>query len=113
MVFIFFFFDDSVSTQIYTILFVGSVRCVQETEIRSSLHHQLITNYSQCIIINTHTMILSTHYFRSQQFFPIKKSIKQNYQKNLLFLYKPIQPCLLYTSPSPRDRQKTRMPSSA
>ena len=22
-------------------------------------------------------------------------------------------PCLLYTSPSPRDRQKTRMPSSA
>ena len=24
-----------------------------------------------------------------------------------------IQPCLLYTSPSPRDRQKSRMPSSA
>jgi hypothetical protein len=23
------------------------------------------------------------------------------------------QPCLLYTSPSPRDRQKSRMPSSA
>ena len=30
---------------------------------------------------------------------------------NILFgLYKP---CLLYTSPSPRDRQKSRMPSSA
>ena len=25
----------------------------------------------------------------------------------------PILPCLLYTSPSPRDRQKSRMPSSA
>ena len=25
----------------------------------------------------------------------------------------PAQPCLLYTSPSPRDRQKSRMPSSA
>ena len=25
----------------------------------------------------------------------------------------PINPCLLYTSPSPRDRQKSRMPSSA
>ena len=25
----------------------------------------------------------------------------------------PICPCLLYTSPSPRDRQKSRMPSSA
>ena len=23
------------------------------------------------------------------------------------------KPCLLYTSPSPRDRQKSRMPSSA
>ena len=26
---------------------------------------------------------------------------------------KPSKPCLLYTSPSPRDRQKSRMPSSA
>ena len=25
----------------------------------------------------------------------------------------PYPPCLLYTSPSPRDRQKSRMPSSA
>ena len=24
-----------------------------------------------------------------------------------------VDPCLLYTSPSPRDRQKSRMPSSA
>ena len=24
-----------------------------------------------------------------------------------------LRPCLLYTSPSPRDRQKSRMPSSA
>ena len=28
-------------------------------------------------------------------------------------LVKSISPCLLYTSPSPRDRQKSRMPSSA
>ena len=27
--------------------------------------------------------------------------------------YIPNNPCLLYTSPSPRDRQKSRMPSSA
>ena len=32
-----------------------------------------------------------------------------NYKKQLLR----IQACLLYTSPSPRDRQKSRMPSSA
>ena len=34
--------------------------------------------------------------------------------KNELFRPKPNTPnCLLYTSPSPRDRQKSRMPSSA
>ena len=27
--------------------------------------------------------------------------------------YNTVVPCLLYTSPSPRDRQKSRMPSSA
>ena len=32
--------------------------------------------------------------------------------KNEIFLYVQIT-CLLYTSPSPRDRQKSRMPSSA
>ena len=29
------------------------------------------------------------------------------------FVTKNVQSCLLYTSPSPRDRQKSRMPSSA
>ena len=29
------------------------------------------------------------------------------------FIYKNMGDCLLYTSPSPRDRQKSRMPSSA
>ena len=28
-------------------------------------------------------------------------------------IYDPLEGCLLYTSPSPRDRQKSRMPSSA
>ena len=28
-------------------------------------------------------------------------------------LYEQMDICLLYTSPSPRDRQKSRMPSSA
>ena len=31
----------------------------------------------------------------------------------LMGYYNPIYSCLLYTSPSPRDRQKSRMPSSA
>ena len=29
------------------------------------------------------------------------------------FVYQVMKVCLLYTSPSPRDRQKSRMPSSA
>ena len=30
-----------------------------------------------------------------------------------VFLFSSFSSCLLYTSPSPRDRQKSRMPSSA
>ena len=38
------------------------------------------------------------------------ESLRKTYLEN----YLPIEnPCLLYTSPSPRDRQKSRMPSSA
>ena len=34
-------------------------------------------------------------------------------QKHLLFLYAKHLGCLLYTSPSPRDKRQSRMPSSA
>ena len=40
----------------------------------------------------------------------IGQHIGYRYDVNLLPDYKS---CLLYTSPSPRDRQKSRMPSSA
>ena len=48
----------------------------------------------------------------------IRKMIKRVASKNqrLLLKFKELHPdciCLLYTSPSPRDRQKSRMPSSA
>ena len=39
-----------------------------------------------------------------------KDSFDLLYQDYYLVLYRT---CLLYTSPSPRDRQKSRMPSSA
>ena len=42
----------------------------------------------------------------------MEKCLKKNVDEMTIvpyFLY----PCLLYTSPSPRDRQKSRMPSSA
>ena len=42
----------------------------------------------------------------------LTKKIKGNINKVTRFIEKP-KDCLLYTSPSPRDRQKSRMPSSA
>eukprot|EP00828_Plagiopyla_frontata_P007888 TRINITY_DN13825_c0_g1_i1.p3 TRINITY_DN13825_c0_g1~~TRINITY_DN13825_c0_g1_i1.p3 ORF type:complete len:114 (-),score=32.77 TRINITY_DN13825_c0_g1_i1:30-371(-) len=44
-----------------------------------------------------------------------KKQIQEEelYQKQQYLPPKKCCPCLLYTSPSPRDRQKSRMPSSA
>ena len=44
----------------------------------------------------------------------IQKKQQEENQKKLTNQLEPIlQSCLLYTSPSPRDRQKSRMPSSA
>ena len=36
-----------------------------------------------------------------------------NLKEQLDQLFRDVDSCLLYTSPSPRDRQKSRMPSSA
>ena len=41
---------------------------------------------------------------------PLNVPVKRD---KLLFLLERVGICLLYTSPSPRDRQKSRMPSSA
>ena len=40
----------------------------------------------------------------------IDDRLKNNFARDVVLLK---QVCLLYTSPSPRDRQKSRMPSSA
>ena len=44
-----------------------------------------------------------------------KKSKTETYKIYIYKVLKQVHPdtCLLYTSPSPRDRQKSRMPSSA
>eukprot|EP00828_Plagiopyla_frontata_P028645 TRINITY_DN3702_c0_g1_i4.p3 TRINITY_DN3702_c0_g1~~TRINITY_DN3702_c0_g1_i4.p3 ORF type:complete len:112 (-),score=23.75 TRINITY_DN3702_c0_g1_i4:53-388(-) len=92
-----FFFNDTATTEIYTILFVGSVRCVQETDINSVKTHEFRL-----------PPIVWSQNKQPPPFLPRKSKPKQFKQ---LAYYN--QPCLLYTSPSPRDRQKSRMPSSA
>src|SRR5665213_4631996 len=42
-----------------------------------------------------------------------KKMAYERFAASFRFMVNVIHHCLLYTSPSPRDRQKTRMPSSA
>ena len=52
----------------------------------------------------------------STEVFIIGPVVRVNWPSRRLFLLVGVQPsyiCLLYTSPSPRDRQKSRMPSSA
>ena len=56
---------------------------------------------------------------RLTSLFAIKKGaiVAKENQKSIdykdIYLNLSLPPCLLYTSPSPRDRQKSRMPSSA
>ena len=39
--------------------------------------------------------------------------LSKDWGEEVVFMNPPYSSCLLYTSPSPRDRQKSRMPSSA
>ena len=65
--------------------------------------------------------LASPEKIKSWTYGEIKKPETINYrtfrpEKDGLFcarIFGPIKDCLLYTSPSPRDRQKSRMPSSA
>ena len=46
--------------------------------------------------------------------FALKRLAQHNPNCKIVFILRnPTKSCLLYTSPSPRDRQKSRMPSSA
>ena len=57
----------------------------------------------------------STEMFQAMEDGQIEVIIKTLDEKksNVIVTNKSDKPCLLYTSPSPRDRQKSRMPSSA
>ena len=58
-------------------------------------------------------LMLAEHYCR----YRLSDQVRQQQQSQELVILKrysiPEEFCLLYTSPSPRDRQKSRMPSSA
>eukprot|EP00828_Plagiopyla_frontata_P028000 TRINITY_DN3627_c0_g1_i4.p1 TRINITY_DN3627_c0_g1~~TRINITY_DN3627_c0_g1_i4.p1 ORF type:complete len:140 (+),score=2.97 TRINITY_DN3627_c0_g1_i4:1-420(+) len=108
----FFSFNDTASTEIYTILFVGSVRCVQETAL--TMNRQLSSRLLLIIIWLWGSIISHRHRHCSLPHHLIHWllghcSLSHKLVPHVLC----VDTCLLYTSPSPRDRQKSRMPSSA
>ena len=54
-------------------------------------------------------------YSKSDEINTVQKNIRKGHQKTVddVVSYIKNYPCLLYTSPSPRDRSLSRMPSSA
>ena len=65
-------------------------------------HRQVLVEYSTSLVLLTHTLLRH----------PLKESsefrVQVQKQLHLQHIF-----CLLYTSPSPRDRTRSRMPSSA
>ena len=84
-------------------------------EFLSSNQHTLVYNV---LSFGTAVMFGAFVYFLTQI-----KSVREEYRSGVAvsavvvgiagYHYYRIWSCLLYTSPSPRDRQKSRMPSSA
>ena len=54
-------------------------------------------------------------YSKTEEINTVQKNIRKGHQKTVddVVSYVKKYPCLLYTSPSPRDRTRSRMPSSA
>ena len=57
------------------------------------------------------TLVLSTGMRRGEALGLMWSDI--DFEHNTVSIERSVHSCLLYTSPSPRDRQKSRMPSSA
>eukprot|EP00831_Metopus_contortus_P078378 TRINITY_DN7571_c0_g1_i1.p2 TRINITY_DN7571_c0_g1~~TRINITY_DN7571_c0_g1_i1.p2 ORF type:complete len:164 (+),score=49.72 TRINITY_DN7571_c0_g1_i1:77-568(+) len=159
-IYVFFFFDDTATTEIYTRSIVGSVRCVQETVSTQSTWGR--SNMESKIGITVWMIRHGYSYFNSvkdahkadPENVPYNKfdeklldpplhekgvlqcrtAQKEMNLKNIKYVFvSPLQrtletafyvfeshpmysaliPCLLYTSPSPRDLSTSRMPSSA
>eukprot|EP00825_Cyclidium_porcatum_P040414 TRINITY_DN5102_c0_g1_i1.p1 TRINITY_DN5102_c0_g1~~TRINITY_DN5102_c0_g1_i1.p1 ORF type:complete len:120 (-),score=17.84 TRINITY_DN5102_c0_g1_i1:77-436(-) len=84
----FFFFNDTATTEIYTLHIVGSVRCVQETVCQVLFSVVMDKKLHQAQLIQKN--LIQVHLLQAIQ-------IRNNCQQKFIN-------CLLYTSPSPRDQ---------
>eukprot|EP00831_Metopus_contortus_P036251 TRINITY_DN28726_c0_g1_i1.p3 TRINITY_DN28726_c0_g1~~TRINITY_DN28726_c0_g1_i1.p3 ORF type:complete len:131 (+),score=17.50 TRINITY_DN28726_c0_g1_i1:71-463(+) len=113
---VFFFFNDTATTEIYTRSIVGSVRCVQETGV---VYYQNSSSSSEsdCPKTKQHTTattmaIKAVKIRQTSSLSVLRVRVKYARWPFTLFIVLSIC-CLLYTSPSPRDLSTSRMPSSA
>ena len=88
-------------------------------KIRSKIDQQNLNFYIDYIV---NSLFEANKYFNDQEPWKKKDDITRlntivftslEIIRKISFLLYPIIPCLLYTSPSPRDRTRSRMPSSA
>ena len=74
-----------------------------------------ITYLLACLIVSGSSLAQSV--YKDNSYSPEERAedlVKQlTLEEKVSLMMDNSKPCLLYTSPSPRDRQKSRMPSSA
>ena len=95
---------------------VNQIQTLLTTNSRSRLHISMKNNNSKILEEGLLELNLSMTDQQAAQFqYFAEELISWNSKFNLTAIntMKDIYTCLLYTSPSPRDRQKSRMPSSA
>ena len=78
---------------------------------RSDGFHNISTLFQEIDLCDTIKMIEDKKFSCTTDCGTIME--KDNFGTKAFNIMKAQYPCLLYTSPSPRDRQKSRMPSSA
>ena len=83
----------------------------KEKDLNASLSTPEITsNIQKLTSLNKELSEISNIVDDYEKYLMLEKNLEEI---NELLLDKDMKDCLLYTSPSPRDRQKSRMPSSA
>ena len=81
----------------------GEIKRVVEAWVKRELDHKMILRRDDPLVEALHALGEPVYVVDAN---PTAECIAR-------ILYEQVRDCLLYTSPSPRDRQKSRMPSSA
>ena len=87
---------------------VSNLRCFGHTRICTRVHTLGVPGYQTCMF-RSYSGMLVEHVIWAKESLTFRTREQVHFFTGIMLL----MGCLLYTSPSPRDRQKSRMPSSA